>query len=243
VSAVRSSLVCFVQCTLVRLDLTAGPARNARTAVPDEQSLAADGTRRFTWTEVSFGEYVCKDGSSIAGILDYQPYDASLDKPCDDALPCSSECAVYRQYCPTVDECTSRKDTGEGQRFARYVTALYWAFMTMTTVGYGDIPAGTLYEKATAVFGMLVGGFIFGLIVGSLGEMARKSNPGDSFRTKKISQLSAYLNCRGVTPDLVRRIRLYFQVHAALTHSRDSASPCVTVPRGGRDSACLTPCD
>lgn len=30
-----------------------------------------------------------------------------------------------------------------------------------------------------AVFGMLIGGFTFGLIVGSLGEMARKSNPGE----------------------------------------------------------------
>ena len=187
----------------------------------------------MTWTEVAFGEYVCKDGSSIAGVLDYQPYDDSLEEPCDDALPCSTECAVYRQYCDTVGECTARKDTGEGQRFARYVTALYWAFMTMTTVGYGDIPAGTLYEKGTAVFGMLIGGFTFGLIVGSLGEMARKSNPGDTFRTKKISQLSAYLSRRDVTPDLLRRIRLYFQVRAALTHSRHSTSPCVTVPNDG----------
>ena len=43
--------------------------------------------------------------------------------------------------------------------------------------------------------------------------MARKSNPGDAFRTKKISQMSAYLSRREVTPDLVRRIRVYFQSH------------------------------
>jgi hypothetical protein len=47
----------------------------------------------------------------------------------------------------------------------------------------------------------------------ALGEMARKSNPGDAFRTKKISQMSAYLSRREVTPDLVRRIRVYFQSH------------------------------
>ena len=61
--------------------------------------------------------------------------------------------------------------------------------------------------------GMLVGGFTFGLIVGALGEMARKSNPGDSFRNKKIAQVSTYLARRGVTPDLLRRIRMYFQNH------------------------------
>ena len=108
--------------------------------------------------------------------------------------------------------------------------------MTMTTVGYGDITPATVYEKATAVFGMLVGGFTFGLIVGALGEVARKSKPGDALRTKKISQLSAYLARRGVTPDLLRRIRVYFQVGAAHTHSRDSASRC---QRATLPSLCL----
>ena len=40
------------------------------------------------------------------------------------------------------------EDTSRG---VRYLTALYWAFQTMTTVGYGDIPANTFYEKWAAV--------------------------------------------------------------------------------------------
>eukprot|EP01050_Picozoa_sp_SAG11_P000486 SAG11_NODE_15_length_26319_cov_13.810564_11_plen_455_part_00 len=95
----------------------------------------------------------------------------------------------------------------------RYLMSIYWAFMTMTTVGYGDISAGTTYEKWTAVFGMLIGGFTFGLIVGSLGEMARKANPGNSVRSKRIGHLSAYLAGRGVSSDLMRRVRVYFSNH------------------------------
>lgn len=68
----------------------------------------------------------------------------------------------------------------------------------------------------TAVLGMLVGGFTFGLIVGSLGEMARKNNPGEAYRSKKIGHISAFLAGRQVSADLMRRVRMYFSNHYQL---------------------------
>ena len=48
----------------------------------------------------------------------------------------------------------------------RYIASIYWAFTTMTTVGYGDISATTRMERVIACFGMIVGGFVFSAIIG-----------------------------------------------------------------------------
>jgi hypothetical protein len=49
----------------------------------------------------------------------------------------------------------------------RYITALYWAVTTMSTVGYGDISASTDAEKTFSVVAMLLGTSVF--------------TPGDTF--------------------------------------------------------------
>lgn len=53
-----------------------------------------------------------------------------------------------------------RENQLEASVFDQYVSACYWAFQTLCTVGYGDIPAVTLYEKFFAIMWM-IGGFGF----------------------------------------------------------------------------------
>ena len=67
-----------------------------------------------------------------------------------------------------------KSDIADG---AQYGVAMYWAMMTMTTVGYGDIAAETEAEYWFVTIAMLVGGFVFGMIVGFLGEMSKNANP------------------------------------------------------------------
>jgi CRP-like cAMP-binding protein len=92
----------------------------------------------------------------------------------------------------------------------RYVTSLYWAFMTMTTVGFGDIHPGTVPEKCYAIVAMLIGGFMFGLIVGSLSDVVQKNDPGSSARVKLLGKIHAYLHFHKIPAKLTRSIRGYF---------------------------------
>ena len=43
-----------------------------------------------------------------------------------------------------------------------YVASLYWAFTTMTTVGYGDLTPEGSDERLLAIFAMIVGVTVFG---------------------------------------------------------------------------------
>eukprot|EP01052_Picozoa_sp_SAG31_P013305 SAG31_NODE_797_length_12029_cov_13.875692_12_plen_466_part_00 len=92
----------------------------------------------------------------------------------------------------------------------RYVTSIYWSIMTMTTVGYGDVSARTVVEQLASVFSMIVGGFVFGLVIGSLSDLERKSNPAGKMQTKLVGHVSAYLSDRRVPADTSRRVRTYF---------------------------------
>jgi hypothetical protein len=95
----------------------------------------------------------------------------------------------------------------------RYVTSVYFAIMTLTTVGYGDITPLTTHERWYAIFAMLVGGFTFGMIVGSLADVVAKSDPGNSARSKKLGLIHAYLHERKAPTALTRRVRGFFSTH------------------------------
>lgn len=49
-----------------------------------------------------------------------------------------------------------------------YITAMYWSIMTVTTIGYGDVPAQTDTERAVVAVCMIVGAGMFAYVVGSI---------------------------------------------------------------------------
>jgi hypothetical protein len=111
-----------------------------------------------------------------------------------------------------------------------YGVALYWAMMTMTTVGYGDIPPQTEWEYWFVTFAMLVGGFVFGMIVSFLGELSKDANPEESLRMRSSALLNAFVLKQERNPELTRRIRNFKAHHDGVQTAMDTLSIMQSLP-------------
>jgi hypothetical protein len=52
-----------------------------------------------------------------------------------------------------------------------YLTAIYWAFTTLLTVGYGDIHAYSTGELALSLIWMMIGSLFYTFAIGNLSNM------------------------------------------------------------------------
>jgi len=94
-----------------------------------------------------------------------------------------------------------------------YVLALYWAVMTLTSVGYGDISAQNSYEYALSTMCMITVGYIWAYIVSSIVLLMSTTDPFEvGFRqnTEHLSQLMAH---RHLPHELQVKLRGY--MHAS----------------------------
>jgi len=95
---------------------------------------------------------------------------------------------------------------------ARYVASLYWAIMTITSIGYGDI-AATPYntaEQAVCTLLMLFGGMIWGSVIATFcGVIANLDPQGTEFR-KTMDDLNTFMASQGIPREMRISLREYF---------------------------------
>ena len=99
----------------------------------------------------------------------------------------------------------------ESSTFDQYVTSLYWAFTTMTTVGYGDITPFTVNEKAFAMVTMILACGIFAYTVGSIGSLVSKQNSGENAYREQVVAVNRYMRKKNLPYELQFRVRRYLE--------------------------------
>ncbi|KAJ9457344.1 Cyclic nucleotide-gated cation channel subunit A [Diplonema papillatum] len=92
-----------------------------------------------------------------------------------------------------------------------YVQSLYWAVMTVTTVGYGDVPVDTRVEQLFATFLFIVGVVVNGIVISKISSRMQKGDV-ESERVDKMKETLSVLNKFNIPDQLACEV-LAFQYH------------------------------
>ena len=107
---------------------------------------------------------------------------------------------------------------------SRYITSLYWSVMTISTVGYGDVPPQTDAERAFEILGMLLGASTYAYVVGSVCGVAATLSARETEHERAMDQLNRFIAEANLDGALSTRLRAYFRYAYTATRHADWAA-------------------
>ena len=114
-------------------------------------------------------------------------------------------------------------DYGNERKGHQYIASLYWAFTTMTTVGYGEIVPYSVGEKVYAIFIMLMGATIFAYMLANVANIAENMRGPSAKILEQIKDVTEYLAEKNASPGMTEMVKQHFKFAMQERSSFDEA--------------------
>lgn len=88
-----------------------------------------------------------------------------------------------------------------------YLTCIYWAITTMTTVGYGDIHAFNNLERIFCIIWMATGIFFISFSIGRLASVINTTESKDNLLLHKLAAIDEFCSEADINKDLQSKLR------------------------------------
>jgi len=115
--------------------------------------------------------------------------------------------------------------------FFAWITSFYWSVTTMTTIGYGDISAGTSWERTIACIAMCMGAGLFAWGTGKITQVLTWSSHCQERFTNLEEELNEFMDCRGISMGLRLQVKNYFQLKFPSERIFDEPAIMASLPR------------
>ncbi|KAJ0410700.1 hypothetical protein ATCC90586_008285 [Pythium insidiosum] len=95
----------------------------------------------------------------------------------------------------------------------QYLASMYWAIVTMVTIGYGDIVPTNNLERVVNVAVMAFGVSFFGYVVGTISSLVANLDVAAALHEQRMLLVKEYILSRAIPKPLSRRLRDHFEYY------------------------------